>query len=156
MLAQAFLCATAIVVLDEPSSGLDQTARAALAELMEEARATGTAVLTSAQSTLWLPEGASTLHLAGGHLYTTDQRPTVPGPESGLVRIEAMAPPGTDRQALSQRDGVTQVTVSESGQHLELLVEPEVLDALMYELLGQGWSIRTVSPAVSENPEPRP
>ena len=96
MLAQAFLGATAIVVLDEPSSGLDRTATATLGDLIGEARAGGTAVLESAQSTPSWAEGASMLQVADGHLYPVDHRGPVLARESGLVRVEATAPPGTD------------------------------------------------------------
>jgi ABC-2 type transport system ATP-binding protein len=120
LLAQALAPAAELVLLDEPSSGLDRAARAVLREVLEERRAAGAAVLLTTHVAVEGPRPDSLLELVGGVL-----RPRVPAPALPMVRIELNRVDGDGR--------VVDVPRDES-------------DAVLATALAEGWSVVSVRP----------
>jgi ABC-type multidrug transport system ATPase subunit len=145
MLAQAFIVEASTIVIDEPTSGLDMRATTVVAEFIEEAKSVGSAIMTSAQSIPSWTASDELLRISDGHLTTvTDELRTIPG--QYLVEIELTAPPGLEAPgALPSLTGV--VAVEAVGARLvKLKVESRVVDQVLIELLGKGWSVQRLSP----------
>ncbi|HEV7653371.1 MAG TPA: ABC transporter ATP-binding protein [Mycobacteriales bacterium] len=94
-LTQALLAPTALLVLDEPYTGLDPAAAAALTGLVLGAREHGAAVLLSGHETAVSPEADATYAVRGGVLAAVDAPAAV---RTRLVlrrgRADAAPPPG--------------------------------------------------------------
>jgi ABC-2 type transport system ATP-binding protein len=152
LIAQAFLMPTALAVLDEPYSGLDDAARGALDELIAEALDQEAAVLLSAHRTEDLRDAGETRQLVSGKLVefrhsapdsmaagaamaaskrivlTTSQR-GLSAPPGDSIEIEASRPEGP-------------------GQRLVLSVAQEHVDDVLSAALAMGWSVVSVNRAL--------
>jgi ABC-2 type transport system ATP-binding protein len=117
-LAQALAPAADLVLLDEPSSGLDRAARAVLRQVLEERKAAGAAVLLTTHVPVEGLVPDSTLELVGGALRA--RAPALPQP---TVRIELNGVDGKRR--------VVEVPRDES-------------DAVLATALAEGWSVVSV------------
>ena len=126
VLVQALLGAPALLVLDEPFSGLDVEARGALGALLRERVRAGAAVVFSD-------------HRAGGSQLAADQRWLV---AQAAVHTQASSSLPLDVAALA---GV--LDARRDGPSLSLRVAAESSDAALTALLERGWHIETVSPA---------
>ena len=118
-LAQALAPPAGLVLLDEPSSGLDVAARAVLREVLEERRAAGATVLIATHHPVDGLAPDQALELVGGMLGT--RAPATPRP---MVRIELARGAGTR---------VVDVPRDES-------------DAVLADALAEGWSVLSVHP----------
>lgn len=116
-LTQALAPPAALVLLDEPASGLDVAARVVLRELLEERRAAGATVLLATHHPIEGLAPDQALELAGGLLGT--RSPAVPQP---MMRIEL---------ALGADTRVLDVPMGES-------------DAVLAGALAEGWTVVSV------------
>jgi hypothetical protein len=60
------------------------------------------------------------------------------------MHLELVPASGSDVQALCTRRGVTLAAAPHHEQLVRLTAEAHVVDALLYDLIGHGWSIRSV------------
>lgn len=146
LLAQAFLTPTALAVLDEPYSGLDDAARGALDELIAESLDQEAAVILSAHRTEDLRDADETRQLVSGTLVEFR-----PGAEDAMS-VEAAskriiltttqgglsAPPGEFIEIEASR-------VEGTGQRLVLTVAQEDVDDVLKTALAMGWSVVSVN-----------
>jgi ABC-type multidrug transport system ATPase subunit len=145
VLAQAFLGQLDLIVLDEPSNGLDGASHHALAELVAEARASGTSVLMSSHD---LPPSESRAYrLVDGRL---DAYALVGsrGETDGSGRRVELTRRGRrpSVEALTRRDGVMRWQLGPPGSELVLDVSTGESDDLIRCALDLGWSVRSVVP----------
>jgi ABC-2 type transport system ATP-binding protein len=117
-LAQALASPVELVLLDEPSSGLDRMARAVLGEVLDERRAAGAAVLLTTHVPVEALAPDATLVLEAGVL--TPRSPTAQEP---VMRIE-----------LDRVDGGSRVVEVPGGES----------DAFLAAALAEGWSVLSV------------
>lgn len=119
-LTQALAPPVALVLLDEPASGLDVAARAVLREVLEERRSAGAGVLLATHHPIEGLTADQALQLAGGVL-----GPRSPAaPPQPMMRIELARGTGTR---------VVDVAQGES-------------DAVLADALAGGWSVVSVRP----------
>ena len=140
VLAQALLAPVGLLVLDEPFSGLDPVAHAALGELMHEAQSGGTAVLVSSHRPLPAEVGLRQLRIRDGRLAEI-----VPAAHVGVLEV-ALLPTETasDRQRIADIPGVSHARFEQSQGHLVLLTDHQQIDGVLIEAIAQGWSVRSV------------
>jgi ABC-2 type transport system ATP-binding protein len=146
LLAQAFLTPTALTVLDEPYSGLDDAAREALDELVTESLDQEAAVILSAHRAEDLRDADETRQLVSGTL--VDFRPGAPdanstGPSSKRIILKTTqgglsVPPGEFIEIEASR-------AEEAGQRLVLTVAQEDVDDVLKAALAMGWSVVSVN-----------
>jgi ABC-2 type transport system ATP-binding protein len=146
LIAQAFLAPTAMTVLDEPYSGLDDAARGTLDELIGEALARETAVLLSAHRTEDLRHADEIHQLVSGGL--VEFRPAIgdavaPGARSKRIvlttsRGRIPTPPGAFIE-----DGTA--GPEWAGRRLVLKVPDEQVDEVLKAALSMGWSVASVN-----------
>ena len=142
VVAQAFLGRLDAVILDEPYSGLDDEARAALSQLIVEARTHGTSVLMSSHDT---PADISrSYRIVGGRLEQgTDAHST----KGQIVRVELVhRGNGNGSDELTQRSDVVKWEVTSEGSRLVLNVVLTDGDNLLRAALDLGWSVRSLIP----------
>lgn len=126
---QAFLRQPGLLVVDEPTTGLDAQAKAELARLMTEAERNGAAILLSAHESA-VP--------AGGKLYRLTEG-----------RLAAEATRGMRITLQPTRDGVSaaalggEVLLEEPGR---VVVRTEDADRLLLAALADGWSLIEARP----------
>lgn len=134
VLAQALLVPPALLVLDEPWSGLDAATHGVLAELIAEvSRSGGCVVFTDHREAVAAAYSHRMLRIAGGRLREEKV-------EIG-VTVE-LKPVGDDPITLSGQPGVTAVR-QQSGA-VVVLVADEQRDALLRTALAGGWSVLSV------------
>jgi ABC-2 type transport system ATP-binding protein len=147
-LAQALLHDPPVLILDEPTAGLDPNQITQFRELLAELRGKHTILL----STHILPEiekcADRVLIIAGGRIVaqgTPDELRRRVSSEAGL-RIEVLAKPEAVRQAFSQVPGVAGVEVAAVGDWCRAVVRPqdgrEVRDELGRLIAARGWPVR--------------
>jgi ABC-type Mn2+/Zn2+ transport system ATPase subunit len=144
VLAQAFLGQLDLIVLDEPSNGLDGASQHVLAELVAEARASGTSVLVSSHD---VPSGVSRAYrLADGRLEEHAVVGSRGEADDSGRRVELSRP---DRrpsvEALTRCDGVMSWQLGLAGSELVLDVSSGESDGLIRSALDLGWSVRSVA-----------
>jgi len=122
-LAQALAPPVDLVLLDEPGSGLDASARATLCQVVLERRDAGAAILLTTHRALDGLVPDAMFELAGGALVPRPPAAVAAGP---TVRIEL----------LDRRDGRRRV----------LDVPPERSDEVLAGALAEGWSVVSVTP----------
>jgi ABC-2 type transport system ATP-binding protein len=133
-LASALAGAPEAIVLDEPTAGLDEAARAALDGLLRAAAGRGALVLFADH--VGLPGATRRLGVAdGGVQWLAVQAP------AARVRVVATGP----RPAADCR-GLVDVTDGAGGAWVAL-VEADDSDALLASVLAAGASVREVGPA---------
>lgn len=121
-LAVALLNRPAILVLDEPLSGVDPEGVVRIRELLEEARKAGSAILLSSHILATLPDLVQTLTLLhGGKVRAKGEVATLlEDPERWLLEVRGLA--GADFEALVEaaaRAGARTVRSGPSRQSLE-------------------------------------
>ncbi|WP_305787654.1 ATP-binding cassette domain-containing protein [Symbioplanes lichenis] len=129
-LAQALMAPPALLVLDEPWSGLDTAAHAELAAILREVRDTGAAVLL-------------TDHRSGTHGLATISYALVDG---ALHRRAAVSSPARIRltgRGPTDWPGVRAVAPTAQGADLD--VEDAHVDAVLAAALAAGWSVTSVA-----------
>lgn len=146
IVAQAFLGHADAIILDEPSSGLDQEARGALEELTDEALDCGAAVLISSPETELGGKCDFAYRLVNGSL-VEDHAMTVQ-PQAGLLkRIELRYGGGSGPvDPLCRLEGVMTWSTDPSVERLILDVEEGVVGPVLRMALDQGWSVEFVGP----------
>jgi ABC-type multidrug transport system ATPase subunit len=132
LLAQALGAGTALVVLDEPFSGLDTGAATELRTLLSEAREVGSSMLISAHHPTVLPDADLVQVLVDGRLRSADGI----GPVTRLV-LRVVRPPASS-SILGGLPGVLSVRSDAGSGHLVVLTGDP--DGLLATALGQGWS----------------
>jgi ABC-2 type transport system ATP-binding protein len=147
VLAQAFLAPTGLLILDEPFSGLDAVAHAALNELTHEAQSSGTAVLLSSHRPFRPHAGLRQLRIEGGQLAELRIDDSIPETqESGMeVQLRATATSSDPRQ-LSSIPGVSAVRHGVSPHLVVLMTDQVRIDRVLLDAIAQGWSVRAVRP----------
>lgn len=134
VLAQALLAPPALLVLDEPWSGLDAATHGTLAELIAEAAGDGGRVVFTDHREAITSAYADRVHkIAAGKLTEQQKR-------RGVV-IE-LRPDGTDRIGLDRQPGVTEIREREGL--ITVVVTDEQRDALLRTALAGGWSVLSV------------
>ena len=134
-IAHAFLAPVRLVVLDEARDGLDETAAATLAQLVDEALARGATVLRATHDDV--TPGATSLRVGGGRVVregagrAAGDTPDVDGhgPVETLV-VEALVrePDGTSRTLVltaAGRDAALLAVLSRGGSVLDVRPVPE-------------------------------
>jgi ABC-type multidrug transport system ATPase subunit len=155
VLAQALGFAADLTVLDEPFSGLDEPAIAALVDLLAEARSEGCSVLVSAHHPTALVDGDDFYQLSGGRLQAT-ARPVVPDvARTNRSPVRLVLRPTTrvvSTAELTQLPGVRSAEDDPlSGQAVVLTTDP---DTLLRSALGSGWSFVQGNPHSGDPDEP--
>lgn len=131
VLAQAFMMPSALLVLDEPWSGLDAATHPVLAELIAEAgRAGGRVVFTDHREAVARAYASRLCRIAGARLAEESTGPT------SLVEL---CPVGDDQVTLTGQPGVSEVR-AQSGS-VAVLVADEHRDDLLRTALSGGWSV---------------
>jgi ABC-2 type transport system ATP-binding protein len=151
VLAQAFLGAVGLLVLDEPFSGLDPIAHAALNELAHEAQSAGTAVLVSSHRPVPRQAGLRQLRIENGHLAELHNgHPTL----AGVIAVKAVRLLATDEASdglsVAAIPGVLDARLEGPSGPLVVLTDPDRIDAVLLEVIRQGWSVRSVHDVVRE------
>jgi ABC-2 type transport system ATP-binding protein len=128
---QAFLVPPELLVVDEPATGLDAAATAALTKLIAEAEQDGAAILMSAHQSA-VPAGGVLYRLLDGKIATETGRG---------MRVVLRA----TRSGLSTSDfsGLADVLVEEPGRVMLHTDEP---DKLLLWALAEGWSLVEAKP----------
>ena len=145
VLAQAFLGPVGLLVLDEPFSGLDPVAHAALAELTNEAQSRGTAVLISSHHALPKEAGLRQLRIHDGQLAEIrhSEAPVAAGErwtEIELVPTERVL----DREQVGFIPGVSSACLRQPPGVLVLFTDHLHIDRVLTTAIAQGWSVRSV------------
>jgi ABC-2 type transport system ATP-binding protein len=145
VVAQAFLGRLDAVVLDEPYSGLDETARAVLTQLITEVRTQGTPVLLSSHD---FPAGMSQSYcIVGGHL---EERAPTPPPATKaqpMRRVDLGHQGGGHAlDELTRRSDVVRWEATPEGTGLVLEVIASGSDSLIRAALDLGCTVRSVVP----------
>ena len=145
VLAQALLGPVGLLVLDEPFSGLDPVAHAALRELTNEAQSSGTAVLVSSHHSFPEQAGLRQLRIRDGQLAEIRRDATQVATDAGGMEVALLA---TDRASDLQRvaaiPGVWHARLEQSQGRLVLLTDRLQIDGVLMEVIAQGWSVRSV------------
>jgi ABC-type multidrug transport system ATPase subunit len=145
ILAQAFLGKATTVILDEPASGLDRTSTEALADLVRETRDSGGLVISSAQELPWWAEPDRVLRIWGGRLTPEVSVKTRGSAESRTLHLQMISPDDFDASVVTRFEG-SQVAAVRSGGVVEIFTSERVVDSLLVDLLGHGWSIQSLAP----------
>jgi ABC-2 type transport system ATP-binding protein len=141
-LVQAFLAPVGLLILDEPFSGLDASARDAVGELMTESRSSGAAVLISSHATVSEIRPDRALELLGGRLQPSGAA------EEPWMDIELRG--GADGTGgFEDLPGVRIQDVDRARRRLTLSVRRSVADATLARALADGWSVVSVTSAPS-------
>jgi ABC-2 type transport system ATP-binding protein len=147
ILAQAFLALVGLLVLDEPFSGLDTTARNSLDDLMDEAQGRGTSILISAHRPDPTLAADRMFQVGSGHLepLSVPQAPDFVVAE-GEQRIELIA--GRDMtgyEQLATLPGVRAIRTDALRIAISLVVESRHTGSLLTAAVRLGWSVESVS-----------
>jgi ABC-2 type transport system ATP-binding protein len=154
VLAQALVARPALVLLDEPWTGIDTRSHDHLTGVIDRARRRGVALLMTSHEPTRLT-GVRRVRLVAGHL--VDEPPPVseptPGPGTprpvGRLRVVLLArptgPPAADPDA-SLLDPVACVSHRVTPDGLELVIADDQADELLARALAGGWSVRRVVP----------
>ena len=144
VLAQAFLGPVGLLVLDEPFSGLDPVAHAALGELMHEAQSGGTAVLVSSHRAFPAEGGLRQLRIRDGRLAEM-RHDEIPTAQVGVLEVELVrTDAATDRRRVAAIPGVWHARFEHPPGHLVLRTDHRRIDGVLIEAIAQGWSVRSV------------
>ncbi|ANY06224.1 ATP-binding cassette domain-containing protein [Pseudonocardia sp. HH130630-07] len=145
-LVQALVCDPGVLVLDEPWSGLDDDAAAALTELLGT-RAGATLVTDHTGTALGLP-GARTHRLRQGRLATATDPESVPlpaAPPPGATMRLDLACAGDPRPLLERVLPPAEVEGAAPGRFTVLVPAPDA-DAWLTAALAAGCAVRSVRP----------
>ncbi len=149
VIAQAFIAPVEMIVLDEPCAGLDAQARGALAELIDEQRTRGAAVLMSSHAPPADSLDDHVLRISDGQLcqMPIPSEARVDEDELGRSHV-ALTPTGlcSPSEEILLLPGVLSGAYDESRKLLELLVQATDIDDLLHEAIAAGWSVLSVAP----------
>jgi ABC-2 type transport system ATP-binding protein len=152
VVAQAFLAAVELLVLDEPSSGLDPVARVALSELTNEAQSNGTAVLLSSHRAVPRQPALRQLRIEDGHLEPSSDLDTDPEEHTRAMEVRLAATDGVAaRQGLAAIPGVARARLEEPSGLVVLLTDHLQIDGVLLAAIAQGWSVRSVHEVARED-----
>jgi ABC-2 type transport system ATP-binding protein len=154
VLAQAFLAPVALLVLDEPLSGLDAPAAEQVRWLIDEARAAGTSALLSAHQrhlagpadAVWLLESGQ-LHPPSAAVSAAPTARPQPSRLPTVTRLVLRARDGASVPGLSSCPGVLSVEDDHATQ--EVTVRTVDADLVLRCGLAAGWSFLSGQPEVS-------
>ena len=137
VIAQAFLLAPGLVVLDEPFDGLDTATTAVLTAMLTQAAAGGASVVFTDHRDLAPSPGVVVHELVGGRLTART---------TGVVTIVLVSGPELvdPGSAWAKASGVIAETSTEDG--VRLRVRTENCDQVLVAALANGWSVRQVTP----------
>jgi ABC-type multidrug transport system ATPase subunit len=144
-LAQALLIRPALLVLDEPWSGLDATSHGVLAEIIAEVAAGGgTVVFTDHRESVTRANAAQVHLIEGGRLSRLSTLPSV-----AAAAMVLLSGNGNHSDTAAALPGVL-ATMTEDGL-VRVEVAERQCDALLLAALRAGWSVREVrrTPAVA-------
>jgi ABC-type Mn2+/Zn2+ transport system ATPase subunit len=144
-IAQALMVPSDLLVLDEPWSGLDESAHATLREMIGELAAGGTAVVFTDHREAVSKATASTVYrLTQGRL--TEALPDYADPVVDMATVVLVRPEGpwpAGEPDWARDPGV--LRVARAGSHTaSVTVVGEHCDALLSAALGAGWSVERV------------
>ena len=142
-LMQAFLAPVELIVLDEPYSGLDETARAAVDELVAASVDAGSAVALSSHIPVELHGASRILRIDDGRL-TGDRAGASRAVEIRLTHADR----NTSSEALRDGPGIIAVREDSTGEAILTVVSAES-DRTLRDALDRGWSVRSVRPSHS-------
>jgi ABC-2 type transport system ATP-binding protein len=147
VLAQAFLSPVSLLVLDEPFTGLDPVAHAALGELIGEAGSRGTAVIMSRHEVVPEEAGQQQLRIGGGRLAEIRDE-EVPRASAGWVMEVELLPSmhATDHECIVVLPGVAAARLDRQRGLLMVTTDNLHIDPVLTAAIAQGWSVRSVSP----------
>ena len=150
-LMQAFLSPVELIVLDEPFSGLDTGARAALSELLATSIDAGTSVALSSHAPLDVHSRSRIVRILDGQL-----RDDTTGIADRRVRIRlARTDPGSNVADLRAVPGVVDIGENSAGE-VALTAAPGRSDEILRIVLERGWSVRSLSSSYPADNERRP
>lgn len=145
VLAQALLGPVGLLVLDEPFSGLDPVAHAALRQLTNEAQSSGTALLLSSHHPFPEQAGLRQLRIQDGRLAEIRRDATQVATDTGVMEVTLLATDrASDRQRVATIPGVRHARLEQSESRLVLLTDRRQIDDVLLEAIAQGWSVRSV------------
>jgi ABC-type multidrug transport system ATPase subunit len=145
VLAQAFLAAVGLLVLDEPFSGLDPVAHTALGELTDEAQSSGTAVLLSSHRPLPAHPGLRQLLIEDGRLAELEHDESAAGGPALVMEVRLLATArASGRHEIAAIPGVINVRAEEPPGPLVLLTDQRRIDEVLLEAIARGWTVRSV------------
>lgn len=162
-LAQALLTEPDLVVLDEPFSGLDPDAHAALGDILDELRRSGSAVVyTEHRADRARAHATRACALAGGRLGAlggdtvrivlrrTAAAAALRPSHAGIVRVAELsgaADGGPEDDGHGGNDGghTGGHGGGHGGGHVELTVDAGACDAVLRDALSTGWSVVEVT-----------
>jgi ABC-type multidrug transport system ATPase subunit len=147
VIAQAFLAPVGLIVLDEPYSGLDDTARWMLDDLADAERDRGTAVLMSSHADPMRPRSDQVCRIVDGHL--TQMPFTAGAPECRRIELTGTGRSCAVEQILSAA-GLHRVDHDHERGVLSLDVGVSDADALLHKAITNGWSVTGVVPLPAE------
>ena len=151
VIAQAFLGPVELLVLDEPFSGLDPVAHAALGELTSEAQSGGTAVLISSHHVFPEQVAQRQLRIHSGQLTEIGHDETPGAPSAGVVEVELVPTErALDRIQIASLPGVSHARLGQPQGILVLFTDRLQIDGVLTAAIAHGWSVRSVSPESRE------
>jgi ABC-type multidrug transport system ATPase subunit len=141
-LAQALLVRPRLLVLDEPWAGLDTSAHAVLAELIDEVAAGGGAVVfTDHRESVVATNATTAVRIEQGRLHPA--RPGAGARDSAAATVELVPGAGpTGAVDWSTLPGV--LAVGSRPGVVSLQVTDECCDTVLYAAIQQGWSVASV------------
>lgn len=151
VIAQAFLGPVELLVLDEPFSGLDPVAHAALGELTREAQSGGTAVLISSHHVFPEQVAQRQLRIHSGRLTEISHDETPGAPSAGVVEVVLVPTErALDRIQIASLPGVSHARLGQPRGILVLFTDRLQIDSVLTAAIAHGWSVRSVSPESRE------
>ncbi len=146
-IGQAIIHAPQVLLLDEPASGLDPEARAALAQLFRELQAEGMTLVVSSHILAELDEYSShMLALRAGKIF--ENRPLGPMAATCATRRLRLELAGGDSRLvgwLTQKPGVTVQLVGEGFAELDFAGNLATQATLLKELIDAGFPVASLS-----------
>ena len=140
-LAKTLLHDPAVLLLDEPASGLDPHARIEIRELIRELCRMGKTVLVSSHILTELSDFCTSIGIIeAGTLLAAGRIDEITAQLAGHVQIEIVVKgdPGLALEALAERTDVKQTTCDGRTIHAEYIGQPEDADELLDYMVKRG------------------
>jgi ABC-2 type transport system ATP-binding protein len=155
-MAQAILHHPSILILDEPMTGLDPTARFEFKKIFQDLRKEGTTIFFSSHILSDVQDLADTIGFLNngqlgyvGSMSNIEERMKVP------KQVEVMLAPGScpwSRSGSGHWEGVEFIGLPETGRYIICLTSgadvDQVVDVLIRDILKEGCKIRKISPII--------
>ena len=153
-IAQAFLINVPLTFLDEPNTGLDDTAATVLNDLIRDATRRGGSIVLCEHERSRTVHADVQLELRKGTLTPRKPAPDIArhdrGPR-GVVIVLRGSRDAADVGVMAAQATITAQSVNE----LTLDVEPAAVDRILRTALANGWSVRSVGASPEPDPDPR-